>query len=81
MAEVPGHPRGKMGSWSLDVEVDDPNPLELLGTCDEGVEQHRRCGRRAVDVNLITRLDAGNGLGWADDPHDRSLGRGVGAIA
>jgi hypothetical protein len=37
----------------LDVEVDDTDRLELRGASDEGVEQHRRRRRGAVDVDLV----------------------------
>jgi hypothetical protein len=74
VAEVRGHVRGQMRAWALDVEMDDTDPFELLGPCNEGVQEDRRRGRGAVDVHLIARLDAGHGRFGGDGLHGRSLG-------
>jgi GNAT superfamily N-acetyltransferase len=70
VAEVALHLRGEVRPGSLDMEMDDAHPLELRRASDERIEQHRRRGRSAVDVDLIARLDACDGPGSADDLHD-----------
>ena len=47
--------------------------LELGRAGDERIEQERWRGRRALDVELVARPDAGDRFGRADDAHGPSL--------
>ena len=62
MAEVAGHLGRQVRPRPLDVEVDDPDVVQLRGARDERVEQDRRRRRRAVHVDLVAGAHGGDGL-------------------
>ena len=51
--EVAGHLRGQVRAGPFDVQVDDPDVLELGRPGHEGVEQHAGRRRSALDVHLV----------------------------
>ena len=57
MPEVARHLGRQVRARALGVEVDDPDVAELRRPGDERLEQHRRRGRRAVDVDAIPGPD------------------------
>ena len=59
----------RCGPGPSHVEVDDLDVAQLGRALDEGVEQDRRRGRRALDVDLLAALDPRDGLGGRDDAH------------
>ena len=73
--EVPRHLGREVRPRPLDVEVDDAHVVQLGRAGHERVEQHRRGGRGALDVDLVAGPDVGDRLGGADDLHAGSLGR------
>ena len=69
VAKVRRHVRGQVRTRPLDVEVDDADIVQLRRPRDECVEQHRWRGRGAMNVDLVARPDALDGLGGSDDLH------------
>jgi hypothetical protein len=49
--------------------MDHPDIAQLTGAPDERIEQHRRRGRGAMDIDLVAAPDPGNGLVSWDDAH------------
>ena len=62
MAEVAGHLRGEVRTGPLDVEMHHPDVVQLGCTRHQGVEQHGRGRRRAVDVDLVAGAHGGDRL-------------------
>src|SRR6188472_2294748 len=69
MTEALGDLGREMRRGTLGVQVDDPNVAELAGAQGQSVEQDRWCRGTAVNKELLARLDAGDGVGRADDLH------------
>jgi hypothetical protein len=51
------------------MEVDDADIVKLRGPRDERVEEDRRGGRRAVEIDLRATVNSGDGFGRGDDLH------------
>src|SRR6185369_11816707 len=73
VAEVARHGRREMGTRTLAVKVDDADVVQVGGALHERVEQDLWGRGGAVDIDLITAADAGDGLGWTDDLHRSSV--------
>ncbi len=69
MPKVRRHIRGQVWARPFDVQVDDADIVQLRRPRDECVEQHRRSGRGAMNIDLVTRTDALDSLGGSDDLH------------
>ena len=71
MAKVSGHLWSEVRPGSLDVEMRHPDVDEIPGlrTGDECIEQHRGYRRRAMDVDLIARVDEGDSVLRGHDTH------------
>ena len=63
MPEGPSHRRGEVRAWSLHVQVDHADVAQLGRPGDERVEQDGRDRGGGLDVELVPRADAGDGLG------------------
>ena len=74
VAKMRRHLGGQVRSRPLAMQVDDAHVGQVRSPCDQRIEQHRRCRRRALEVDLLAGRDAGDGLGRRDDAHRRSVG-------
>src|SRR5437667_996693 len=75
MPKMGRHLGSEMRSRAFDVKVNHADVVEFRGPRHEGIQEHRWGGRRALDVDLVFALDAGDGLGRGDDAHQASIFR------
>ena len=73
MPEMAGHLGSQVRTRPLRVEVDDRDVAQLLRPIDEGVEEDRRRGRGAMDIDPVARSNDAGRLGRRDHSHRPSL--------
>ena len=71
MPEMALHPGREVRPRALGVQVDDADVVQLRGPVDQRLEQDRRRGGRAMEVDAVAGSDDGGGLGRRHDAHGR----------